>query len=542
MDSSMSASSCFFRTGVWFGVSASGESGPTSQGVPSALSAAGGAAASSRAGVSASLASSAPGLCGVASSSSSSLSSAAAMDPHFFVFDAESGVAGESMDRPGASPSAVRTDASSSSSAGGGGAGASSGFASSGGGGASSSASGFASGSGAFSFFDDESLDQRLRFGGFVFGGVSSFSRAFTGVSVAASTSDGVKPADSRPSSPASSGGGGAAAASPSPAGAGGVSSAGVAAAFFFDDGFFDDFGVLAFFGVFAAAFSSASAASRSPTSSSNSRRTLLNASNLSSPRFALAWMPSDDDDVWHPDRATAYRAAADAARADASCVVCPRLARPAGGAAAPADAAAVAAAVAAGRAATTDAYDEYFSYCCRRRVLDAFFAVATEDLRRCQYCDVAWYRYLSSREASRAFAPRDARNWLYFYDKAASGASARVEVREQHRAVARRVADADPEGAPPAAVVARVLAARDNAAELYCACHVGAPTALAGAPFLDDGEAFVGAQLASLGVLPRALLDWLRPTHRDALFFAASNFGVAFEAEATARGDDALE
>ena len=36
MDSSMSASSCFFRTGVWFGVSASGESGPTSQGVPSA--------------------------------------------------------------------------------------------------------------------------------------------------------------------------------------------------------------------------------------------------------------------------------------------------------------------------------------------------------------------------------------------------------------------------------------------------------------------------------------------------------------------------
>ena len=255
------------------------------------------------------------------------------------------------------------------------------------------------------------------------------------------------------------------------------------------------------------------------------------------------AWVLfSDDDDVWHPDRATAYRAAANAARADASCVVCSRLARPAGGAAAPADAAAVAAAVAAGRAATTDAYDEYFSYCCRRRVLDAFFAVATDDLRRCQYCDVAWYRYLTSREASRAFAPRDARNWLYFYDKTASGASARVEVREQHRAVARRVADADPEGAPPAAVVARVLAARDNAAELYCACHVGAPTALAGAPFLDDGEAFVGAQLASLGVLPRALLDWLRPTHRDALFFAASNFGVAFEAEATARGDDALE
>ncbi|KAH8060284.1 hypothetical protein JL720_13622 [Aureococcus anophagefferens] len=206
------------------------------------------------------------------------------------------------------------------------------------------------------------------------------------------------------------------------------------------------------------------------------------------------AWvLSSDDDDVWHPDRATAYRAAADAARADASCVVCSRLARPAGGAAAPADAARRA--VAAGRAATTPR--RVLSYCCRRRVLDAFFAVATEDLRRCQYCDVAWYRYLTSREASRAFAPRDARNWLYFYDKTASGASARVEVREQHRAVARRVADL--EGAAPSPRCSRP---RRPAPRSY----------------------------------------WLRPTHRDALFFAASNFGVAFEAEATARGDYALE
>ena len=255
------------------------------------------------------------------------------------------------------------------------------------------------------------------------------------------------------------------------------------------------------------------------------------------------AWVLfSDDDDVWHDGRAEAYEAAVAAAAAtNAAAVACLRLARPKGRAATVCDARAVDAAVALGAAGASCDYDEYFCYCARRRALDAFFRdAATDDLVESQYCDLAWYRFLTTRHEVVLFRPADDANWLYLYDAPPAaaaaadggrdGASSRVAVGERHRAVAARVVAANPGAAPPADVVARVLATRDNAAELYCASHAGAPTALLAEPFLADGRACVEAQLASLGVFPRALLDWLRPSNADALKFAAANFGLAFQ------------
>ena len=157
--------------------------------------------------------------------------------------------------------------------------------------------------------------------------------------------------------------------------------------------------------------------------------------------------MFSDDDDILHPARCSAYRAAIAAAPAHAQAVSAAWVARPIGVEDAVDSAADVDRLVEAGRVVRTPklgsekeggggSWDEYWNAALRVATLQTFFdSACPHSGRASKYADMALYYYLKFAVPTMRFEPHAAHEfagcWMHYYDKplrhtdaAASGAA----------------------------------------------------------------------------------------------------------------------
>ena len=233
----------------------------------------------------------------------------------------------------------------------------------------------------------------------------------------------------------------------------------------------------------------------------------------------------SDDDDLMHPERSSAYAAAiteaiARGARAvGAAWTARPRVAE------SPRTASDVDALVAAGRVVSTpeldehgkrlrphDAWDEYFNYGVELCELRRFFSSACpEAVRRSTYADMVLHTYLRNAVPTARFDPSlhgFGSNWAYYYDKpidleqAAAQGNASSGVTPIEADAAAAVALKLVGGLEQVSEAARMhLAAQERSLyELYCTCFAGSPKPTPLKSFLLLGQLVAMDHLENLG------------------------------------------